>query len=214
MEEYCKRTIKRPPIPKFDPDPSGKFANRVLTDADVKGTLIGRLAVWARIPDPAEHAFTKDVNIAVTTTDLMRICSWLEKNGIKCRELEIGGINVSLPDGISVDFITRCCEDGNLSPLFEDAVRASFESGESVQIGGHEFPLASTEHLIAMKIATAERKDEEDAERLLETAEADMEKLRKLVTDYLGPVGRIALENILRKTGHPAARKRNKYKVS
>ncbi len=209
MKEYRKRIIKRP-IPKFDPDPSGKFADKVLTNVNAKGVLIGRLAVWAWIPDPAEHAFTKDVDIAVSTADLKRICSWLEKNGIKCRELEIGGINVCLPEGVNVDFITRHCEEGNLSPLFEDAVRAS---SETVQIGGREFQLAPIEHLTAMKIATGETGDLEDAERLLETG-ADIEKLRKLVTIYSGPAGRIALENTLRKIGHSGARKRNKYKVS
>ncbi len=211
-EEYRKRIMKRPPIPKFDPDPSGNFAGKVLTGVNAKGALIGRLAVWAWIPDTAEHAVTKDVDIAVSISDLKRICSWLEKERIKCRELEIGGINVDLP-GVNVDFITRYCEEGNLSPLFEDAVRASLESGETVQIGGQEFPLVPKEHLVAMKIATRERKDEEDAERLLETTEVDTEKLRKLITVYLGPVGRIDLENILRKICHQAARKRNKYKV-
>jgi hypothetical protein len=63
-----------------------------------------------------------------------------------------------------------------------------------------------------MKIATMEPKDDLDAKRLLETvADIDVARLRSLANAYLGAVGKAKLENLLRETGHPEARKRGKY---
>ena len=43
----------------FDPSPSGRFAARALAESGVEGALIGRLAVWAWLSDPSDHAYTK-----------------------------------------------------------------------------------------------------------------------------------------------------------
>jgi hypothetical protein len=199
-------------FPTFDPNPSGKFAFDVLKAVHVNGILIGRLAVWHWIPDPSEHAYTKDLDIAVAREALPRLRTWLNDHAHKTHELPIGGVNVAAENGaINVDFIDRAGELGDLAPLFEDAIRAAQESGRTVEIGGEILPVVTAEHLVAMKIATFERKDEEDAERLLENAPVDVDKLRNLVSKFLGPIGPARLENVLRTVGHPAARPRRKY---
>ncbi|MBI5509710.1 MAG: hypothetical protein HY903_13230 [Deltaproteobacteria bacterium] len=120
-------------------------------------------------------------------------------------------MNAGRAGGINVDFITCNGELGTLSPLFEDAIQAAQRSRKSLTIGGKKLPLVPAEHLVAMKIATMERKDQEDAERLLEVAKVDIPKLRALVERFLAPLGPARLEVILREIGHPAARPRRKY---
>lgn len=198
-------------IPVFDPNPSGEFAYRILKEAQAKGILIGRIAVWAWLPDSGEHAYTKDLDIAVSRKDLHRIRSAASDKRAKIAELPIGGINISIPDKINVDFIERSDKSGDLSPLFEQAIDESIKAGNAVEIGGKKLPLVSVEFLVAMKIATMEKKDEEDAERLLKFAEVDIKKLRDIVFDHLRPLGPARLENILRETGHPESRSKGKY---
>ncbi len=72
--------------------------------------------------------------------------------------------------------------------------------------------LVPAEYLTCMKIGTAEQKDEEDVKHLLEMVDSmDVNKLRDLVSSYLGPIGKAKLENILREVGHPEARPRGRY---
>jgi len=42
-------------LPSFDPEKSAVFATKVLSDLKIKCVLIGRLAVWYWLPDPAGH---------------------------------------------------------------------------------------------------------------------------------------------------------------
>ena len=206
-----KQPAIRDTFPTFDPNPSGKFAHDVLLAAHVDGVLIGRLAVWSWVPEESEHAFTKDLDIAVSRDALLKIRSWLNAQSITVRDLSIGGLNVTAPEGINVDFIDRASELGNLGPLFEDAVRASYESGKTVKIGGEELFLVTLEHLVAMKMSTLERKDEEDAERLLQYSPVEIDTLRRIVKTFLGPMGEIRLEALLRAVNHPQAHPRQKY---
>ncbi|MCP4106251.1 MAG: hypothetical protein GY749_12045 [Desulfobacteraceae bacterium] len=78
---------------------------------------------------------TKDMDIAVTKQDLHNIRIWLNKKKIKYFELEIGGINVDQAEGINVDFITRCCDFGDFSLLFDDAIQYAVECGEKILVG-------------------------------------------------------------------------------
>jgi len=211
---FNKRSNRNVKLPKFDPEPSGKFAYKVLEETKVKGILIGRLAVWAWVEDPARQAYTKDLDIAISLKDQPAIVSYLTNKGFKIRELSIGGVNITDEQkNIKVDFIHRnSMEWGDLSRLFEEAIEKSFDSRNTVTIGGISLFLVPVEYLIGMKMATAEQKDEEDVKRLLEIVDSvDIGKLRDLMSTYLGPIGKAKLENILRETGHPEARPRGKY---
>lgn len=212
--KYGSGNNRKVKLPKFDPEPSGEFAYKVLEETKVKGILIGRLAVWAWIEDSAGQAYTKDIDIAISQRDQPAIVSYLTNKGFKIRELSIGGFNITEEQkNIRVDFIHRnSMEWGDLSQLFEEAIEKTFESRNTVTIGKISLFLVPVEYLICMKIATAERKDEEDVKYLLEVADSvDVNKLRDIITIYLGPLGKAKLENILREAGHPEARPRGKY---
>jgi hypothetical protein len=200
--------------PVFDPGPSCDFATEVFNDTRIAGILIGRFAVWAWVSDPAAQGLTKDLDFAIRRKDLPAILSYVEECGHKIWELSIGGINVADEDKrIKVDFIHRHSEEwGNLSPLFEHAVYEAAQQGRTAVIGNRSFLLASAEHMVAMKLATMEPRDDQDAKRILETVdEIDIAKLRELVSAHLGALGKTKLENLLREVGHPDARKRKKY---
>lgn len=210
----------RPPngrtIPQFDPGPSGRFAREALAGAGVEGALIGRLAVWAWVPDPGEHAFTKDLDIAIRRADLPRLLEWLAARRLPIRTLPIGGVNVADPaTGANVDFIDRTSPEwGDLSPLFEEAVASARASGETATVGGVALPLVPAEVLTAMKVATGTRKDREDAARVLRGVPLSVDRVRRLVAAHAGPAGIGALEDLLREVGHPAARTQVAYEDS
>lgn len=204
----------RPSPPTFDAEPSGRFAHEVLDGSGVRGALIGRLAVWAHVPDPSEHAFTKDLDVAVAREDLPKVHAWLAERGEPMRPLSIGGVNVHKPEaGVNVDFIDRSSAQwGDLGSLYSEAVEAAEESGALAEVGGGPLPLVPAVYLVAMKLATAEDKDETDAIRVMEHAFVDVEELRRVVGAHLGPGGTARLEVFLRDIGHPAARARRRYK--
>lgn len=199
-------------VPTFDPGPSARFAKRALTGARAKGALIGKLAMWAWFEDPAEHEFTKDLDLAVSPEDAVKLRRWLgSRRGAQVRELSIGGVAVR-EEPVRLDFIDRSNREwGNLSPLYVEALEEALESKRTARVGGVILPLVSCEHLIAMKIATGERKDERDVERLLRAAPFDVERARRIVSTHLGPAVASRLEVLLREAGHPAARRRGPY---
>ena len=196
-------------LPKFDPEESAAFAAKVLGDLKIKCVLIGGLAVWYWLPDPAGHAYTKDLDTAIKKSDRQKIINYLEKLKCEIRELVIGGINVHIDsNNINVDFIDRySINEGDLSNLFEEAID---HAKEKIIIGESELYVISVEHLISMKISTFERKDEEDVKNLLEYDFVDIKKLREIVDRNVAPI-RIKLEQILREVGHPMAHRRKKY---
>jgi len=196
-------------LPTFDPKESAIFAFKLLNSLKIKCVLIGRLAVWYWLPDPAGHAYTKDLDTAITKADRQKIIQHLSNRKYEIRELMIGGINVySEADNINVDFIDRySVNEGDLSKLFEEAIDSATEK---ISIGGTELYVISPEHLIAMKISTFERKDEDDAKNLLEHDFVDINQLRGIVDRNIAPI-RVKLEQILREVGHPMAHRRQKY---
>ncbi len=198
-------------LPKFDPVPSAEFAHNVLGDLGINGVLIGRLAVWTWLPDPSDHTYTKDFDLAIEKGNRLNVAKYLSDKNYNISELVIGGFNVNIPDeNINVDFIDRYSEEeGDFSDLFQDAIT---KSNETVNIEGIEFKVVSIDHLAAMKIATMEKKDEEDAKNLLQSEKPDIERLRIIVKKFLGPVAKIRLEQILREIGHRSAQQRRKYK--
>lgn len=193
-------------LPVFDPNPSGRFVREVLNETGVNGVLIGRLAVWLYLSSEKKQAFTKDMDIAVTREGLHRIRKWLTDRGNRYVDLAIGGINVEQPGRVNVDFITRSCDFGDFSPLFEDAVQCAVENGDSIDVGEGRLVVVSPEHLTAMKIGTGEKKDEEDAEALLVDANIRIDATRGLIARYLGPGSLSRFEVMLRKIGHPEAK--------
>lgn len=198
-------------LPKFDPAPSAKFAHNILESVGINGILIGRLAVWTWLTDSSDHTFTKDFDLAIEKDNRLKVAKYLNDKNYKISELVIGGFNVKIPEeNINVDFIDRYSEEeGDFSDLFQDAI---INTNATVNIEGLEFKVVSIEHLIAMKIATMEKKDEEDAKNLLQSEKPDIEGLRTIVQRFLGPVAKIRLEQILREIGHGSARQRRKYK--
>lgn len=197
-------------ISVFDPGPSGRFAAKILRETNVPGAVIGRIAVWYWVPDPSEHAHTKDLDLAIKQQDMV----WIRKalTGMSTRELSIGGINVKADD-VNVDFIDRSNPQwGDLSSLFSEAVYAAHAKGATVDIGGETLFVTPPEYIATMKIATGESDDEEDAGRLLSlTPGIDIKQIRDLVSKHLGPVGIGRLEVLLRKEGHPLALPKRRY---
>ncbi|MCP4344354.1 MAG: hypothetical protein GY795_02375 [Desulfobacterales bacterium] len=196
-------------LPTFDPKESAVFAAKVLSDLKIKCVLIGRLAVWYWLPDPAGHAYTKDLDTAIKKADRQKVIRHLVNLKYDIRELMIGGINVhSETDNINVDFIDRySVDEGDLSKLFEEAIDSATEK---INIGRTELYVISPEHLTAMKISTFERKDEDDVKNLLEYDFIDIKKLRGIFDRNIAPT-RVKLEQILREVGHPMAHRRKKY---
>jgi len=197
-------------LPKFDPVPSAKFACEVLNELKIDGILIGRLAVWMYLPDTSEHAYTKDFDVAVSKKNRLEIAKYLTNRGYEVRELTIGGFNARISEkDVNVDFIDRYSEEvGNLSDLFGDAIS---QANETVRIEDTELKIVSVEHLIAMKLATTEKKDEDDAKRLLKEDRTDIGRLRKITRQFLGNFGIVSLERVLLEIGHKEARQRKKY---
>ncbi len=108
-------------LPTFDPKESAVFATKVLNDLKIKCVLIGRLAVWYWLPDPAGHAYTKDLDTAIKKADRQKVIKHLVNLNYNIRELMIGGIHVhSETDNINVDFIDikklRGIVDRNIAP--------------------------------------------------------------------------------------------------
>jgi hypothetical protein len=192
--------------------PSARFAARALSESGVVGAVIGRLAVWAWVPEE-EQEYTKDLDLAVSRLDMPFVRGWLHKEGLHTRELSIGGVNVSYPeDGVNVDFVDRTSRlYGDLGSLFAGAVQAAVESGLTAQIGDFAFPLAPPEYLIAMKMATGEDDDERDAGRLVAHADVDVSAARALLAEHAGVAAMGRFEVLLRRSGHPAAIPRGRY---
>ena len=175
----------------------------------IRGILIGRLAVWAWLPENSEkQAYTKDLDVAVTKADLFDIRNYFRSRDYEVRELLIGGINIKDDKDINVDFIDRSSiEWADYSPLFEDAINEAADSDRKITVGDKDIYLVSVEYLIAMKLATGERKDEDDATILLKDIDdIDIKELRPVISKYLGSAGRTRFEIILRDIGHKDSR--------
>ncbi|MCP4106252.1 MAG: hypothetical protein GY749_12050 [Desulfobacteraceae bacterium] len=63
-----------------------------------------------------------------------------------------------------------------------------------------------------MKIGSGEKKDEEDAELLLNDVRMNINNIREMVSKFLGPGSLSRFEVMLRKISHPDAKVRYKYK--
>jgi hypothetical protein len=193
-------------LPVFDPAPSIAFGARILHDANAKHALIGKIAMWYWLENPADHEYTKDVDFGVEQSSIPQIIDVLRESGAEIRQLSIGGVNAQVPDqGIRADFIDRSSEAwGNLQPLFVSAIHAASKSEDAFQ----GVPVTPPEHLVAMKVAAGTDKDERDAIRMLaKVSDLDVDRTRAIVRDFLGAAGIGRMEECLRRAGHPKARR-------
>ena len=208
---YRKRSGKVK-VPSFDPEPSGRFAGRVLAETRTPGALIGRVALWVWLEDLSQHPFTKDLDIAIGRTSMPLVKTWLDRQNLRTRDLSIGGVNVQYPEsGVNVDFIDRTNKQyGDLGLLFSEAINAAVASGTTATFCEYEIPVVPPEYLVAMKIVTQERDDDTDAMRLLEHVDMDLDEIRTIVERHLGPFMLAKLESLLRAIGHSGAKPRGR----
>jgi len=190
-------------LPTFDPNPSAVFGCDLLESEGVVFALIGRIAMWTMLPEEQQE-FTKDVDFAVPLQSYAQIRAALARRSIVAQELPIGGLAVR-EDNIRVDFIDR--RDGGLNGLFEDAIEDARRTGNSTQVEGRRIPVVSPEYLVALKVVAAERKDQQDAVRLLKALSAlDLRGTREIVFRHGGPGSANLLDALARQAGRPDAR--------
>ncbi len=183
-------------LPVFDPRPSGRFAADLLEKTGQQGILIGRLAVWAFLEETGGHAYTKDLDMAVSREACFEIRKHLKEKNVTVGDLLIGGINVKIGDDINIDFIDRSSQEwGDYSPLFKEAVAEAVRSGRTIRLDDtNVLYLVSLAHLIIMKLLTMERKDEDDAKVLLQSADPDINRIREIISGHPDPLVRTRLE--------------------
>jgi hypothetical protein len=128
----------------------------------------------------------------------------LARRKITARDLPIGGLGVR--DGeIKVDFIDR--REGGLNRLFEETIEAAVRSGPRARVAGLEIPVAPPEYLLALKVVAADRKDQDDALRLLRALpDLDLHRAREIVFRHGGPGSANLLDALARLAGRPDAR--------
>ena len=190
-------------MPRFDPNPSARFGSELLAGEGVPHALIGRIAMWTVLPSD-QHEFTKDVDFAVPLRFCEPIRAALVRRNITPRDLPIGGLAVREGE-LKVDFIDR--REGGLNLLFEEAIEAAVRSGPRTRVGGVEIPVATPEYLLALKVVAAERKDQEDALRLLRALPGlDLPRAREIVFRHGGPGSANLLDALARQAGRADAR--------
>ncbi|MBI5528941.1 MAG: hypothetical protein HY897_21640 [Deltaproteobacteria bacterium] len=200
-----KKTAKtlRGSLPKFDPNPSARFASAFLLGEGVPHALIGRIAMWTLLPQD-QHEFTKDVDFAVPLRFCEPIRAALARRNIVPRDLPIGGLAVREGE-IKVDFIDR--REGGLNRLFEEAIEAAGRAGPRTRVAGSKIPVVPPEYLLALKVVAAERKDQDDALRLLRALPGlDLRQARDIVFRHGGPGSANLLDALARQAGRPDAR--------
>ncbi len=189
-------------LPRFDPNPSAQFAIDVLREINTPFALIGRIAIWALLPEE-EHEFTKDIDFAVPLRAIEPLRSALIQRGIIPKDLTIGGLGVRSKT-IRVDFIDR--REGGLNALFEEAIKHALPPGIN-KATGLELPVVSPEYLVALKVVAAEEKDQKDAIRIIRALpELDLLRTRAIVFQHGGPGSANLLDVLARQAGHKQAR--------
>ena len=195
------RTYRRKAtVPQFDPLPSLEQAVSLLNKAKVKYALIGGIALWEYV-SPDLRRYTGDVDFAVPHNAISRLGKAIIASGFRARSLPIGGLAIR-QRGIVVDFVDRHPE---LDWLFEDAIEAAHKNGPVISVGACEIPVVPKGYLIALKLATGERKDEGDVRSLLFTvSKREYYRLRRLIREVFGPDGALRLDALARMIRHPA----------
>ncbi len=192
---------------RFDAEKSLLAGLAILREARTPFALAGRLAVWSYVPAEGQ-GLTKDVDFAVPYGRARDLAVIASDKGYRVKDLDIGGCGVRA-SGIAVDFIDR---HPHLSELFADAVRAARRQRKRLHIAPFVVPVVPRDHLICMKLAIFDAKDDRDVAELLKVTPArSYGRLRSLTAKYHGFVGVQRLDQIARSIGHPgpaAAKKR------
>jgi hypothetical protein len=192
---------------RFDAEKSLLAGLAILREARTPFALAGRLAVWSYVPAEGQ-GLTKDVDFAVPYGHARDLAGISAGKGYRVKHLDIGGCGMRA-SGIAVDFIDR---HPHLSELFADAVRAARGQRKRLHIGAFTVPVVPRDHLICMKLAIFDAKDDRDVTELLKvTPTKSYGRLRSLVAKYHGFVGVQRLDQLARSLGHPgpaAAKKR------
>ena len=123
---------------KFDPAPSAKFAAELLAEAKIPYALIGRVAVWSWVPTD-QQAFTKDVDLAVRSSDMPRLRSLLARKRLRASPRRIGGLSIEKGD-VRLDFIDRSAD--GFGPLFDEAIHVARRAGNVADVGGTSLPVS------------------------------------------------------------------------
>ncbi len=190
------------PIEPFDPAPSIVATARVLNEAGVEFALIGGLALGAWGIDRA----TKDADFAVPVGAAERAAQKLEADGAETRPLRIGGVAVrDSKKNLRIDLIDRRF---HLAALYREAISEARASNRFTSVGSTQVALVSLEHLLAMKMASGEPKDDADVRRILQLQQLDYRKARGLVDTHMGFATANRLDALAREAGRPEVQRR------
>lgn len=193
-----RRKRSRPPE-DFDWRKSAKIGADLLEEAGVPHALIGRLAVWTYVSADAQQT-TYDVDLAVPHGSAARVARAADERGYEVRNVDVGGYRVRVKD-VRVDFI-----DGHpqFSALYSEAIKASQEQGDVLEVGDAEVPVVPAEYLVAMKLASGRARDDRDIEEVITIAgEDEYREIRRTVVEHLGYAMGNRLDVIARRIGHP-----------
>lgn len=190
------------PIEPFDPAPSIEAATRTLDANGVAFALIGGLALgaWgiARV--------ARTLVLAVPVGAAEPAAEQLVAGGGQKRPLRIGGMAIRDPDrNLRIDLIDRRF---HLGALFRDAIAEAHAAQRFTRAGQIAVPLASLEHLTAMKMASGEPKDDADVRRILQLEQLDYRRARALVEAHLGFATANRLDTMAREAGRPEVQRR------
>jgi hypothetical protein len=190
-------------ITSFDPTASVRAAVAALSAVGSPFALIGGLALEAwGIPRA-----TKDADFAVLVGSAEPAA---EKLAAEMRPLRIGGVAVRDDSrNLRIDFIDRRF---HLAELFRQAIEEAAEARRMTSVGELEVPLVSLEHLLAMKLASGEPKDDADVRRILRLQALDYAKARVLVDKHLGFATANRLDSMARDASRPELPPRLLYK--
>jgi hypothetical protein len=193
-------------ISPFDPTVSVRAAVDVLSADGSPFALIGGLALEAwGIPRA-----TKDVDFAVLVGAAEPAAEKLVRESSELRLLRIGGVAVrDETRSLRVDFIDRRF---HLAGLFRHAIEEAAAARRTTAVGELRVPLVSLEHLLAMKLASGEPKDDADVRRILRLEALDYVKARALVDEHLGFATANRLDTMAREAGRPELPGRQLYK--
>jgi hypothetical protein len=181
-------------ITSFDPAASVHAAVEVLSAVGSPFALIGGLALEAWGISRA----TKDADFAVLVGSAEPAA---EKLAAETRPLKIGGVAVRDDSrNLRIDFIDRRF---HLADLFRQAIEEAAAARRMTMVGELEVPLVSLEHLLAMKLASGEPKDDADVRRILRLQALDYAKARLLVDTHLGFATANRLDSMARDASRP-----------
>lgn len=140
--------------------------------------------------------YTKDVNFAVTQTQISKAQEILSDHDMK--PLRLGGISVKTESGLRVDLIDHRFE---YRRLYETAIGHAHRHGPMARIQTVRVPVVSLPYLVAMKLIADRPQDEADLQRLFRQAELDYAEARTIVFEHVGPYAARRLDKLARAAG-------------